>query len=96
MIPVVLALPSILRYADTRQGLTSLALLGRGDTSSVDNIDTVDSVDSVDSRYIYSVVNTRSGSWSSRAVCCNNSGWVCRLVSGRCDNGLVTLINMFP
>ena len=39
MIPVVLALPSILRYADTRQGLTSLALLGRGDTSSVDTVD---------------------------------------------------------
>ena len=30
-IPVMLALPSILRNTDTRQCLTSLALLGRGE-----------------------------------------------------------------
>ena len=34
-LPVVLALPSILRNTDTRQCLTSLALLGRGQSISI-------------------------------------------------------------
>ena len=34
-LPVVLALPSILRNTDTRQCLTSLALLGRGEISNI-------------------------------------------------------------